>query len=153
MIYSTKNKQIVLARTGDLMVMAVAPVTIDDETWADSIDRFVDFHTNEPVSLFINYAPTHVPTTRQRDMLAKAWVDYPQLMNAKSGALLTDSLLVRGAVTAMNWLSRGGLETRSFKTNQHDEAISWLNQRGNFDEHQASLLLATLVAHTGGRLP
>jgi hypothetical protein len=59
-------------------------------------------------------------------------------------ALITGSIVIRGAMTAYGWLIKQQFPTRAFAPAEISEAMTWLGTLGKFDGPAALTLLETL---------
>lgn len=76
-----------------------------------------------------------VPDAKQRRMLAEHLVEH-NLRPMVSAAVITNSALVRGAVTAFGWLVPK-TSLRAFQPDDLDLALAWLHEAGSFDQSLA----------------
>ena len=72
------------------------------------------------------------PNARQRQM-ASDFMTRQYLREMERVAVLTESMLVRGAMTAFSWI-RPKVGVRAFDTNEPREAFRWLREIGSFEE-------------------
>ncbi len=56
-------------------------------------------------------------------------------------AMLTDSILIRGALTAYGWLVKQQFPTRAWAPREVSAALQWLGTQGTFDQSAALALL------------
>ena len=148
-IYYTKNNQHGVTWNGDLLIMGAAGDSIDDATWIESLDNDLKVVEANASTIFINYVPEIAPGVRHRAILKEYTDRSERWRNVRSGALLTDSLLVRGAITAMSWVTKIDYKIAAYRPEKYRAALSWLRTRGRFDEREALALFEELVEHIG----
>jgi len=65
----------------------------------------------------------------------------------KRVAFCTDSALVRGAMTALLWLSRARVTLKPFRVSDRDNALDWLAEIAIFDRADVLAELRRMQAH------
>ncbi len=83
--------------------------------------------------------------------IRKASADFIRARNIpdfKRIALLTESSIARGAMTAFGWLMRKSL-LRPFKPSEYREAIDWLREGATFDVSEAKRTFADICESFG----
>jgi hypothetical protein len=76
------------------------------------------------------------PNARQRQM-ASDFMKKHYLREMERVAVITESMVIRGAMTAFGWIMPK-VRTRAFDTNEVRDALRWLRESGSFDESVAS---------------
>lgn len=97
---------------------------------------------------FLVFAPTNGPTPKQRAALSGDPQIAHYMKAVKKLALVTDSSVIRGAVTAMNWLSGAGRTHRTFRVRDLRLALQWLGD-DVVDDREAMQNLVRLCALVG----
>lgn len=147
-IVTTIKSQIAVSRVDELSLF-VAAEHFDDDDWADWLEMGTKFTRDFGVSRFIlNYSTGSGPTTRQRAALA-AVKDQFGFDQIERQVLLTDSVLMRGAIAAMSWLIRPKIETKCYSLSQVDKAFGWLAGGAHFDRDRALMRLNELSERVG----
>lgn len=95
---------------------------------------------------FLIFAPDDGPSAKQRAQLSGDVQIAACMKQCTRLALVTDSVMVRGAVTAMNWLSGAGSTSRTFSPSQLDSAMKWLAEGTAFSIPTATVVVRTLAA-------
>jgi hypothetical protein len=121
----------------DLTLTVSIAKNITDEDWSayldDSLAIARGFSLAAKVSLvcFINAFPSARQRQVASDLMIKHYIPEPERL-----ALITESVAVRGAMTAFSWLMPK-VRVQAFANNDSREAISWLRESGSFDEPKA----------------
>jgi hypothetical protein len=122
---------------GDLAVNLCGAKTLSDEDWREylrgSLDVAHELGRGPNVSL-IAFAGAH-PNAGQRRISAD-FMKKERVRPIERVAILTDSELLRGAMTAFGWLVPN-LKYRPFKPSDSAGALAWLREVGQFDEKTA----------------
>jgi hypothetical protein len=90
------------------------------------------------------FMPIHGPSTAQRRMLTERSAE-TQLDRASRIALLSDSAIVRGGITAIYWLTRGKNELKAFRPVVYRDAFEWLAAKARFDQEALLATLNTMI--------
>lgn len=144
LVTTDRNQSVV--RCGDVYLAATGLRPMSDE----SVEEFIAYTTEVDARLGaakagLQYSPEQSPNAHQRKRFATAQeVAVPYLRMA----LLTDSAIVRGSVTAIAWLIRSQTDLRAFKTTQWPKALLWQRDAVHLPE-DAEDLLATVVTNVG----
>jgi hypothetical protein len=75
-------------------------------------------------------------------------MDSPTNANLKRIALLTDSALARGSLTAYGWLVGAKLKYRAFRPSEGEAALAWLAEHVRFDRARARAALADVAVRS-----
>ncbi len=151
-VFSTQRAQIAISRVGELS-MFVAAAKIDDDEWSEWIDLGARYVAEfGPVVIGLNYSNGTGPSSKQRASLA-ARKDDLQFDKVKRQVLLTDSVLLRGAITALGWLLRTPVEQRAMASRDISKALTWLGEIGQFDRERALLRMSEMSARVGLPVP
>jgi hypothetical protein len=114
----------------DLAITVVAD-DIDDDEWEAMLQWVTSTCPNRPGNLA--YQVRGSISTKQRQRAHDVGKGYP----LERVALLTDSALVRGTLTATSWL-RMQTKYRAFRTGELDPALDWLREVIAFDRADAA---------------
>ena len=137
-------KSLLYEDIGTVFVQVVSGAPADPE-WNAMLDRMV---ANEyPLIRVLVSADGGSPNAAQRQRLADRIGKRPQ-----RGAILTESAVVRGAITAIRWFNPS-IDTRAFSPKAFDEAAAFLDvpnseraaRRGALDRMRRQLGLGPLA--------
>lgn len=140
----TKNKHLAYARVGDLELVAFAELP---HVSNDDLREFIagaehSFSINGPVSAFFTYSKTARLNPLQRQLIADTTKALKTPLTAS--VIVTDSLVVRGMLTAMGWMVRD-VKINSFSTAKVPDAFDWIEQHCKFQRVPAERMLAQLL--------
>jgi hypothetical protein len=133
-------------------------IVVCGEAWTDAD---WDAHLNNVETLvrttgapraILLFAPLHGPTAKQRSAQQKRDSDLG-VSELKVIAMISDSVLARGALTAISWLIPSKAEIRAFKSTATMEALDWLAAREKIDKQQAIAQLAVMTDRAGMKNP
>ena len=129
---------------GELIMVHYAADTISDdefELYCDRLLTYIDADGPKPVALLFGDYP---PNANQRRLI-KERMEKKAQMQAKRVALVSESALVRGALTAIGWLlNNPDNSMRAFAGRDIDGALSWLAKEAIFDQAKAKQAHAAL---------
>ncbi len=150
-VYATKGREVVFAAVDDLLVQVISAPQVSDELWTEACEATTAFYREErPFSAQLAYSPSAGPNARQRDISKKyqeQWTGFDEIRHL---ALLTDSIIVRGAVTALSWIMpKQKFAMKAYACREHAAALKWLAAQGSFDETEGTMLFRELVAYSG----
>lgn len=135
--------------TGQLLVNVNGPDPILDDSWnayvrwtSTVVETGLDFVT------VLTFSPRQSPNARQRALLTEQIVRSKEQFVNQCVAVLTDSALVRGTITAFSWVARD-LRTKAFRPHDLEAAFAWLKLRSSFDEVEVKAWLATTLVNVG----
>lgn len=144
----TTDGAIVQAGVGDLIIFVSGSKPITDANWTEYIQMCRDISQPRPFKGVLNYSPVVSPTAKQRSVFMTELNSYLNLMSHT--ALISDSALVRGALTAMSWVNRDAKMTfKPFSPREVDDALSWLGRAITFHPQDAKNLLLELITAQG----
>jgi len=153
-LYLSPNKQLASKRVGNIWVQATGGSTtgIADSEWLDYLQYMKRSAKNEGAGqLMIQYSPDIAPSGRQRAQVQAIQDEiYPDF---RALAILTDSSIVRGVITAMAWVSKNKLQTRATKPKEYAQALEWLQTIIGFDHKEALSALGETTKAVGYKLP
>jgi hypothetical protein len=123
-------------RIGYLRLVVAGKRAIADETWREHLGHSAaDATRYQPAHGVLFWSPTQGPSARQRKMLTYEFADAIGLAAQRRVAVLTDSAMVRGTVTAINWFARQKLIALS--PEEVERALDWLAEDVAFDRAEA----------------
>lgn len=145
----TSDGNLLLARVGHLVINCggVAPFTDQavDELLAIEAELLAPLPADAPLGLLT--WTLHAPDSRQRARLGQCRM----MQHAAAAVMLSDSQLLRGAATALNWIVRARFRSRFLPTHALDEGLGWLAEQVSFDAAEAHATALAAAAHTGLR--
>lgn len=147
-IIATSRKQIAFSRSGELSLF-VAARHLSDEDWLEWLDlgpSYVREH-GEPLAI-LNYSTGSGPNAKQRGLLA-AKSEELGLSKLRCQVLLTDSVLLRGAITAMTWLIKTPAQQKAMSTKEVGAALEWLGQHVRLEPRAAIAHLNEMAGLVG----
>ena len=140
----TRDGNIASARTGKLWLAATGLHAIDDDPWREYLGQAAASVKSEgPFHGVLFWTPKHGPSTSQRRMLTHEFAKAIALDAQRRVALISDSALVRGTITAIAWFTRSDVAT--FAPNEAKRALDWLAEDVAFDRTQAQHALDEII--------
>jgi hypothetical protein len=153
---SSKDGVVQYGRQGTLLIIACAAKSWSDAAWTEFLEGTLalEAEMGGPALLVLTYFPDGNPTARQR----RASVDVAKKSRlADRVALLSDSAIIRGAFTAIQWVLGKQTDQKAFRPSEVSEAIDWLAQAHAIDviaaRRQAKALIRAAHAAAGTPLP
>jgi|HubBroStandDraft_4_1064222.scaffolds.fasta_scaffold633185_1 hypothetical protein len=139
------DRNVACVRVGNLWIMATGSHPIADEAWRPYLEHMAaSVAKHGPLHGILTWAPKHGPSTKQRKMLTGEFADAIQLSARRRMAVVSDSTIVRGTLTAINWVARKKL--LAFAPGEVDLAFDWLAEDAEFDRAAAEQALAQASA-------
>jgi hypothetical protein len=121
-------------RVGELQLVAQGQRAITDGEWRQNLDFIAECHRlYGPAKAAVVWSPKHSPTAKQRKMLVEDYSEF--LAQQKKLAVVTESIIARGAATAVGWLTT--IKTRGFAPRECEEVFRWLADVCRFDLEEA----------------
>lgn len=148
-IHKIRSGNIAVAHLGGLMIMVVGPREISDEDWLDFLDMNAELSADQKASL--TYSPSSIISGKQRKLAAErehASKKPPSLYNA----VLADSTIMRGVVTAYSWIAKKPAEYKSYRVSELDDALTWMRENVPFDKAEAKRAFGELNRLVGNSL-
>jgi hypothetical protein len=107
---------------------------IDDKDWFTFLEETlaISKHIGVFTKVSLIYCVYAYPNARQR-MAASDFLVRHRLEKLERLAVVTDSTLMRGAMTAFNWIMPK-VHTSAFRAAQASVAFQWLHETGSFDQ-------------------
>src|SRR5262249_50196185 len=137
-------KQFAITRLGALSLQATAPRPIRDEEWDLYLDALADDFAEFGDALAVfQYSPKVGPSAAQRQRLTSRLKT--EMSKTTHVAHVTESMIVRGVVTAINWIVRSSIATRAFSPSEVREALQYLKQATDFSVDEAMRMLDCVV--------
>jgi hypothetical protein len=146
----TRDGNMASSRIGKLWLAASGDRPITDLTWREYLDQAAaSVKSAGPFSGLLFWAPKHGPSGSQRRMLTREYAESVRLDAQRHVALVSDSALVRGTITAINWITRSNM--LAFAPQGSREALDWLAKGVPFDRKQAERALEGLIGAVGAK--
>jgi hypothetical protein len=132
----TLDRNMACARVGNLWLVAAGSHPIGDDTWRQYLEYGAATVTSRgPFHGILFWSLKQGPSTRQRRMLTDEFAQAVRLDLQRRVALISDSGLVRGTITAINWLARK--KVTAFAPREVARALDWLAEDIAFDRAEA----------------
>src|SRR5258708_3520252 len=146
----TSDGNMASARVGKLWLASSGRRPITDATWreylghaADSVTRLGPYHG------VLFWAPKSGPSASQRRMLTDDYAQAVRLDAQRRIVLISDSAIVRGTITAIDWFTRKNF--LAFAPKNVQQAIGWLAEDIEFDRKEAELALGKILEAVNGQ--
>ena len=140
----TRDGNMACTRVGTLWLAAVGERPISDDTWHEYLEQSASsVRLAGPFHGILLWAPKHGPSAAQRKMLTGEFADAVRIDTQRRVALISESALVRGTITAINWFTR--VNTAAFAPRHAQRALDWLAQDIAFDRLHARRVLDEIV--------
>ncbi len=145
-----ENRSICAERVEQTLLSVTGPNPILDDAFESYLEQVAQSVTEHgPFHCFLSYSLTQGPSAKQRRMVQER-EHRLQLKNMNRVALISQSTLVRGAITAAAWLIPGKRELRAFPAAEVDHALAWLAESDlALDPKHCKRVLATLIEAAG----
>jgi len=134
------------ARLGPLVMNVCHAQVLTDEDMETYIRRTVQESRGEPALVSLSHYAHHIPSARQRQVMFAA-MKTNRVPPPSRQALLTDSALLRGAMTAFGWLT--GTDSASYSLIDRHRALLWLAETAAFDADEALVMLDDCFRRSG----
>ena len=145
----TRDGNVASVRVGNLWLVASGWRPIADDAWREYLEASAaSVRADGPFDGVLFWAPLHGPSARQRKMLTHEFAEAVRLDAQRRVALISESALVRGTITAINWFARKNFV--AFSPNDVRRAFEWLAADIAFDETQAQRSLDEIVMAVRG---
>jgi hypothetical protein len=132
------------ARVGKLWLGAAGRHAIKDETWRQYLDHAAASTASDgPFHGVLFWSPTHGPSASQRKVLRNEFARAIAVDAQRRVVLISESTLVRGAMTAISWFAR--TNAAAFSPADIQCAFDWLAEDIPFDRTQAQRALVQIV--------
>jgi hypothetical protein len=139
--------------TDELLIAAMPPRGwVTDDEWLQYLHACARLIAEEgPFHAWLIWAPGEGPNAKQRKMTAVDEREALKLWEFRRCAVLTDSLLARGVLTALRWLANTDTKTKGFAVNDVSGALIWLREQAKFDVHRAQAVHFALTRLAGDK--
>lgn len=121
------------ARVGPLSVNVNVARAISDDHLREYVKATIGAARGNWARVSLAYFAHDIPSARQRQIIIDA-MDQQGVPHSERVALLTDSALMRGALTAYSWLTAS--DTGPFSVADRQKALVWLAQKAPFDVNE-----------------
>jgi hypothetical protein len=140
----TRDGNVASERVGYLRLVVAGTRAITDETWREHLGHSAaDAVSHQPAHGVLFWSPTQGPSARQRKMLTEEFANAIGTSAERRVAVLTDSAMVRGTVTAIHWFTRK--KFIAFSPKEVDRALDWLAEDVAFDRAKARRALEQAI--------
>ncbi len=140
----TRDGNMASARIGRLWLAATGLHAIEDDTWRQYLGQAAaSVKSDGPFHGVLLWTPRHGPSASQRRMLTHEFARAIALDAQRRVALISNSALVRGTITAIAWFTRNDVVT--FAPNEADRALDWLAEDITFNRTQAQRALEEII--------
>ena len=143
-VRTTSDQSQAFACTGRLLVAATGLRPMTDASCYELVEMMHQA-THSDGLVAIQYSPLQSPTTAQRKIFVEGMKDY----EVEAFFVLTESQMVRGAVTALAWLQGGRAKSRAFQASDYRAALKQACQLTGCDPAEAQAMLTGVVAAVG----
>ncbi len=125
--------------------LSVVSNSMSDEAWQSMLDWSAQNLAG--VSVNLGYQVAGSVTSKQRQMASAG-------SNAlKRIALLTDSVVIRGTLTAYGWLTRGQSQYQAYAPQDLEAGLAWLAEVATFDDAAAAAAITELCQRMSVKVP
>jgi hypothetical protein len=119
---------------------------VTDDVWREYVLSCVDLgRKHGPFHAWLIIIFDQGPTAKQREIIAVENRDSLRLDALHRSVMVTDSLLLRGILTAARWMTRTEMETMGVLPSNVREGLLWMRERAKFDVDKALLAYHELV--------
>lgn len=141
----TRRGSVGSARVGELWIFVMPDRPVDDALWREHLENCAaEVRRNGPYAGVLGWAAKNGPSAAQRRIMTVEYADRLRLDKQRRFALITESALVRGIMTALGWVSPG-TKMNAFAPSDVDRAFDWIAEDGIvFDRKQAEEALRSL---------
>ncbi len=131
-------------RIGDLWITVHPDHALSEAEWREHLDLSVaEVQRNGPYPGILVWAPKQGPSAHQRRIMTEEYGRRLSLDKQRACAVITDSALVRGILTALTWFG-SGTAMNSFSSSDASKALDWLALHIEFDRRRAEDALHSL---------
>jgi hypothetical protein len=146
----TSDGNMASARIGKLWVACSGRRPITDATWREYLRHAAESVKNHgPYHGVLFWAPKSGPSAAQRRMLTDEYAKAVRLDAQRRIVLISDSAIVRGTITAIDWFTRKNF--LAFAPKNVHQAIAWLAEDIQFDRKEAELALEKVICAVHGQ--
>jgi hypothetical protein len=146
--WNTRGKELCLGRVGPL-ALVVAGNSWDDAAWREHCSLYAKMVADCGAARAVfNLSPRAGPSSSQRRMLMSEYRERNRIDEVRRFAILTESALVRGVLTALGWFAQG-TKTAAYAPTKATEALAWLREDVAFDVADAVTAFRELMTDAG----
>jgi hypothetical protein len=131
----------------DELIISAMPKSgwVTDETWMRYVDFCADLVAKHgPFHAWLIIVFQHGPSAKQRKYMSVDSRDKLRLTEVWRSAMVTDSSLLRGMLTAAGWLTRTEMQTMGVSPKNVETAITWMREKAKFDPDRALAVYESL---------
>lgn len=137
-------------RLGLLSINVASMPALADADILEFIDRAAGAAGDNPTRLSLTYYITNPPNAHQRQLMTDAMQRHGLPVPTRM-CVLTQSALMRGALTAFRWMTR--TDAQAFAPSEYKKALEWLGPKDAFDLSLAIAAFETCCRDLGVELP
>lgn len=127
----------VSAWVGELWIFVMPDTPITDAMWREHLESCAEeVKRNGSYPGVLGWAPKSGPSAGQRRIMTVEYADRIRIDKQRRFALVTESALVRGIMTALSWVA-AGTKMNAFAPDDVGRAFDWLAEDVTFDRRQA----------------
>ena len=134
------------ARLGPLVMNVCHAQVLTDADMEEYIARTVQESRGDHARVSLSHYAHHIPNARQRQVMFSA-MKANGVPSPVRQCLLSDSAILRGAMTAFGWLT--GTDSASYSLAERRRALSWLAENAAFDPDEALVMLDDCFRRSG----
>ena len=134
------------ARLGPVVLNVCHARHLSDDDARGFIERSVRESGGDHALVSLSYYAHHIPSAKQRQIMFDALRAHGVPSTLRQ-CLLTDSALMRGAMTAFGWLA--GSDSASNSVADRCKALVWLSEKAPFDADEAVRVLDECFRRSG----
>jgi hypothetical protein len=126
----TPNRQFWVGLEGELLFVVTVADKFDDKEWIGHLELYERFLKEAgKITRVMTFSPVGSPNGEQRKQHA-TWTEKLRFHEVGRIAFLSDSMLIRGTMTALKWLIGGPGKLKMFKGKEWEQALMWLKEEG-----------------------
>lgn len=150
--FVSSGGQLVSSRVGTCLIQATGSSKsgIADVDWKEYVQYANRVGHEGPIVTALQYSPDVAPTAKQRAELKGVSESFTR--HLRGVAICTDSMMVRGVITAIHWLMKSQNQCKAFKSSEHRAALLWLQSFGELDLVVAQATLEKFTKQVGHTL-
>lgn len=121
----TQHKELAVTIRDRAVIIVTGERQLSDADWSEFCEACATLVERVGAcDLVFNYSPLVGPNLQQRSQMLTGYRKRLELGQLKAAVVVSDSMLTRGAMTAMGWLLPG-LTVRAFQSYALREAAAW----------------------------
>lgn len=147
----TPQSQFWVGLEGDLLFVVTVANKFDDSEWLEHLELYQRFLQQAgKISRVLTFSPNGSPNGEQRKVHA-TFTEKLRFHEVARIAFLSDSMLVRGTMTALKWLIGGPGKLKMFRGKEWEQALVWLKEEARFPLEPAREKLRSMILDATGR--